>query len=189
MTSGTAVGVGALLPCVNLPAECMTTPRHGRGPQEDQCSPLSHARSVPRTCARRSLFTLGIIALFRLGSHLPTPVVSFRAVQECLRAGQARAGPTTRAASSTRQPLQRRRAAAAVDLRARHHAVHHRDDHRAAAARRHPALRDPQPGGPGRPGEADAVHALPHDRRSPCSSRRRSSPSPAARPALRHRGV
>ncbi|MGE9807504.1 MULTISPECIES: preprotein translocase subunit SecY [unclassified Janibacter] len=32
------------------------------------------------------LFTLGIIALFRLGSHIPTPGISYTAVQKCIEA-------------------------------------------------------------------------------------------------------
>ncbi len=34
---------------------------------------------------KKLLFTLGIIVLFRLGSHVPTPGVSYGAVQECLK--------------------------------------------------------------------------------------------------------
>jgi preprotein translocase subunit SecY len=34
---------------------------------------------------RKLLFTLGIITLFRLGSHIPTPGVSYNAVQACLK--------------------------------------------------------------------------------------------------------
>jgi len=34
---------------------------------------------------RKLLFTLGIIAIFRLGSHVPVPGVSYTAVQECIK--------------------------------------------------------------------------------------------------------
>ena len=34
---------------------------------------------------RKLLFTLGIILIFRLGSHVPVPGVSYAAVQACLR--------------------------------------------------------------------------------------------------------
>ena len=37
---------------------------------------------------KKILFTLGIMALFRLGSALPTPGVDYSAVQECLRTQQ-----------------------------------------------------------------------------------------------------
>ncbi len=38
---------------------------------------------------KKLLFTLGIIALFRLGSHVPTPGVSYSLVQNCLDASRA----------------------------------------------------------------------------------------------------
>ena len=41
---------------------------------------------------KKLLFTLGIIALFRLGSHVPTPGISYPLVQDCLKAGQAAGG-------------------------------------------------------------------------------------------------
>ena len=41
---------------------------------------------------KKLLFTLGIIALFRLGSHVPTPGISYTLVQDCLKAGQAAGG-------------------------------------------------------------------------------------------------
>src|SRR6187200_2562623 len=41
---------------------------------------------------KKLLFTLGIIALFRLGSHVPTPGISYPLVQDCLAAGQAAGG-------------------------------------------------------------------------------------------------
>jgi preprotein translocase subunit SecY len=41
---------------------------------------------------QKLLFTLGIIALFRLGSHVPTPGISYTLVQQCLKAGQAAGG-------------------------------------------------------------------------------------------------
>ena len=34
---------------------------------------------------RKLLFTLGIIVIFRLGSHVPTPGVSYPLVQQCIR--------------------------------------------------------------------------------------------------------
>ncbi len=41
---------------------------------------------------KKLLFTLGIIVLFRLGSHVPTPGISYTLVQQCLQAGKARGG-------------------------------------------------------------------------------------------------
>ena len=40
---------------------------------------------------KKLLFTLGIIVLFRLGSHVPTPGISYTLVQNCLEAGKAQA--------------------------------------------------------------------------------------------------
>ena len=41
---------------------------------------------------KKLLFTLGILALFRLGSHMPTPGVSYGLVQACLEQGQQAGG-------------------------------------------------------------------------------------------------
>ncbi|EWT03042.1 preprotein translocase subunit SecY [Intrasporangium oryzae NRRL B-24470] len=41
---------------------------------------------------QKLLFTLGIIALFRLGSHVPVPGVSYQLVQNCLKATKATGG-------------------------------------------------------------------------------------------------
>ena len=43
----------------------------------------SLGRSVRRTCASKLLFTIGIMAIFRLGSFIPTPGVAYPA---CRRA-------------------------------------------------------------------------------------------------------
>ena len=123
------------------------------------CSPRSLGRSVRPTCARRSSSRWAIMALFRLGSVIPTPGVDYPAIQRCID-NDAR----TTALYSADQPLQRRRAAAAVGVRARDHAVHHGEHHRAAAHRGHPAVRGPQEGGPVRHRQAHPVHPLPHHR-------------------------
>ena len=34
---------------------------------------------------KKLLFTLGIIVLYRLGSHIPTPGVSYTAIQKCMK--------------------------------------------------------------------------------------------------------
>ena len=76
---------------------------------------------------RKFFFTLGIIAVYRLGSRHPGARSSPTDVQPCLDQSQGNqhllAG----------QPVQRWRAAPAVGLRARHHAVHHGEHHHAAA--------------------------------------------------------
>ena len=41
---------------------------------------------------RKLLFTLGIMALFRLGSHVPVPGVSYKAVQACLKQADTSTG-------------------------------------------------------------------------------------------------
>ena len=41
---------------------------------------------------KKLLFTLGIIVLFRLGSHVPTPGISYGLVQNCLQASKGRSG-------------------------------------------------------------------------------------------------
>ena len=41
---------------------------------------------------RKLLFTLGIIVLFRLGSHVPTPNVNYTAVQDCIAGARQDAG-------------------------------------------------------------------------------------------------
>ena len=41
---------------------------------------------------KKLLFTIGILALFRLGSHMPTPGVSYGLVQACLANGQKAGG-------------------------------------------------------------------------------------------------
>jgi len=41
---------------------------------------------------KKLLFTLGIIVLFRLGSHVPTPGISYSLVQSCLEASKGKSG-------------------------------------------------------------------------------------------------
>ena len=119
---------------------------------------------------KKLLFTLAIIALFRLGSIVPTPGIDYKAVhaalhrepeQQHLRPGQ---------------PVQRRRAAPAVRVRARDHALHHELDHHPAAGRRHPAPRaaEGRRASPGRPSSRSTPATSPSRSRScspPASSR------------------
>ena len=74
--------------------------------------------------------------------------------------GQRRRGRTDLLAD---QPVLRRRAAEAHRVCGGRDAVHHRQHHRAAAHRGHPAFRGAAQGGPVRPGQDDAVHALSGD--------------------------
>ena len=41
---------------------------------------------------RKLLFTLAIIVIFRLGSHVPVPGVSYTAVQDCIKNADTTAG-------------------------------------------------------------------------------------------------
>ncbi len=72
---------------------------------------------------RKLLFTLAIIGIYRLGSVVPGPGVSYVAIQGCLN--DVRDNEPVRPG----EPVQRRRAAAADHLRARDHALHHELDH------------------------------------------------------------
>ena len=96
--------------CPHRPA---TTPLHGAGG-----SVLSAFASAFRTpdLRKKLLFTLAMIAVYRLGSNVPTPNVSTANINACLE--QASAGASARPLLAG-QPVQRRRAAAAVGVRAR----------------------------------------------------------------------
>ena len=41
---------------------------------------------------RKLLFTLGIITLYRLGTHVPTPGVSYSLVQQCVAGADTSSG-------------------------------------------------------------------------------------------------
>ena len=118
---------------------------------------------------KKLLFTLGIIVLYRLGAHIPVPGVELRERPDLCGPGQQGQQQPLRPG----QHVQRWRTAADHDLRARHHAVHHGEHHPAAADRGDSATGGPQEGGPVRPGEDHAVHALSDGRA------RRSSRAPA----------
>ena len=75
---------------------------------------------------RRVLFTLGILAVYRLGAHITTPGVNVAALEKFLQQpGRLLAG----AGGS----VQRRQPAAADGVCAGHHAVHHGVDYLPAA--------------------------------------------------------
>lgn len=66
--------------------------RYERDPQEDPVlAAFVRAFRTP-DLRKKLLFTLGIIVLFRLGSHVPTPGISYSLVQQCLQAGKAQGG-------------------------------------------------------------------------------------------------
>ena len=84
---------------------------------------------------RKLLFTLFIMAAFRLGSFIPTPGVDSQAVQRCM-AQESQASLLDLVNLFSGGALLQ-----AVDLRAGHHALHHRVDHHPASEGRHPAFR------------------------------------------------
>ena len=52
--------------------------------QEDHCSARSCRRSRRPTCRNKILFTLGIIAIYRLGAAVPSPGVSYSTIDQCI---------------------------------------------------------------------------------------------------------
>ena len=127
---------------------------------------------------KKMLFTLGIIALFRLGSVRPDPGCALpRTISTLYHPGQA--GDAGNVYGLV-QPVLRRRAAAAVGLRARHHAVHHREHHPAAARRGHPALRALKKEGQAGTDQDHPVHPVPDHRLGDPAVDRPSSRWPGA---------
>ena len=104
------------------------------------------------------LFTLFIIALYRLGSNVTGP-------GHRLRRGPGPAAPgRERRRARLPEPVLRRRADPDGGLRPRDHAVHHQLDHHAAAGGGHPPHRAVAEAGCGRPEEDHPVDPV-HDRR------------------------
>ena len=85
---------------------------------------LQEIFSIPEL-KRRVLFTLGLLVVYRIGSHITTPGVDATRPDGVLRAP---AGNDPRPV----RPLRGRQPREGDDLRARHHAVHQRVDHPAA---------------------------------------------------------
>ncbi len=75
---------------------------------------------------RRILFTLGLLAVYRLGGHIPTPGVNADKLQQFFEQNK---GTFLR----FRRPVLRRPAAPPHDFRPRNHAVYHGIDHSAAS--------------------------------------------------------
>ena len=168
---GPAVCATAVSPVVGPPAPGVST---------GGCRVLSAFRSALTTpdLRKKILFTLGMVAVYRLGAAIPSPGVSYPNVQECIR--QVEGGENSERLLAD-QPVLRRCAAAAVDLRAGHHALHHGQHHRPAADGGHPALRAAEEGRPVRSGQADPVHPVPDDRAGdPAVHRHRGAGRPRA---------
>ena len=128
---------------------------------------LSRLRNMFRVPDLRNkiLFTILIIAVYRVGAHLPVPYVDFSAIKQLQdQREQQRRGRLPR-------PVLRRRDHQRRDLLPRDHAVHHGVDHHAAARRRDPEARAVAARGPGRAEEDHAVDPLRHHRPRARSSR------------------
>ena len=105
---------------------------------------------------KRILFTLAMLAVYRLGAFLPTPGINTDVLSAALPAESG-------LGAGHHRPVQRRQFPPADHLRAGHHALHHRLDHPAAddgglALPR--ALAERRRAGPA---QDHAVHALPDD--------------------------
>ena len=140
---------------------------------------LSAFRSALTTpdLRKKILFTLGMVAVYRLGAAHP---VARRVLPERPGVHRAGRGRRERERLLADQPVLRRRAAAAVGLRAGHHALHHGEHHRPAADGGHPAVRAAEEGRAVGSEQADPVHPLPHDRAGRSCSPPASSRSPTA---------
>ena len=73
---------------------------------------------------KRLLFTLALLAVYRLGGHIPTPGIDTNRLEEFFR---AEPGHAVRLSG----PVQRRQLPPADHFRAGHHALHHVVDHSA----------------------------------------------------------
>jgi hypothetical protein len=77
---------------------------------------------------KRVLFTLGLLAVYRLGAFIPTPGINADALMQYFNANSG-------SALGLADLFYRRKPAQVHHLRARHHALHHRVDHLPAAHR------------------------------------------------------
>ena len=98
---------------------------------------LSRLRNMFRVPDLRNkiLFTILIVAVYRLGAHIPVPYVDFSAIKELQDSREHRRR------RRVPRPVLRRRDHERRDLLPRDHAVHHGVDHHAAARRRDPEAR------------------------------------------------
>ena len=105
----------------------------------------------------RVLFTLALLAVYRIGAHIPIPGIN-TAVLDQLFNQAARLG------SGHFRSVQRRQFPPHDDFRAGHHAVHHLVHHPAVDDRGVPVPRAAAKGRRARPAQDYAVHALSDDR-------------------------
>ena len=164
--------VGVLSSAARIGPSPRTSRRHRAGQRRRiSCSPRSPGRSGRRTCARSCCSPWRIMAIFRLGSFIPTPGVDYR---------------PSRPACPDRQ--QQRRCYGLVNLfsggallQLSVFALGIMPYITASIivqllTRGHPAVRGAQEGGPGRHGQAHAVHPLPDGRPGGPAVDRPSSP-------------
>ena len=111
------------------------------------------------------LFTLVIIALYRIGAYVPAPGLDLDAVAELKRQADPAAASS---ASSSCSPAAR---SPTSPLRARDHAVHHQLDHHADPHGGDPQARAVAADRGGRPEEDHPVDPLPRRSPSPSCSR------------------
>ena len=152
------------------PHQPLTGSTSGRPePHEEpaRCSPACRTSSRSRTSGTRSCSRSLMIALYRLGAHLPVPGIDFGALK------QLQDQRRDRAASSASSQLFSGGALTNVrDLRPRDHAVHHGVDHHADPRRGDPQARAVAEAGRGRPAEDHPVDPLRHHRhRAPAVDR------------------
>ena len=153
---------GTRSPTGRLTLPHVPTSTGGRSPM----SGLSRLRNMFRVPDLRNkiLFTIFIIAVYRLGSHIPVPYVDFDAIKELQ--DQANNGGVV----GFLDLFSGGAITNVADLLPRDHAVHHGVDHHAAARRRDPEARAVAERGPDRAEEDHAVDPLPHRRpRARCS--------------------
>ena len=106
---------------------------------------------------KRVLFTLGMLVVYRIGGHIPTPGINTAALAQLVEQARGTMFGLYNMFSG-QQPV------ADDDLRARHHAVHQRIDHPAAADGCVAVPRAHLEGRRARPPQDHPVHALRNDR-------------------------
>ena len=94
---------------------------------------------------KKLLFTLGIIVVYRVGTHVPIPGVDYTAVQQCVDEASGNQGLFGLVNMFSGGALLQ-----ITIFALGHHAVHHGEHHPAAVDRRDPASGSPEEGGAGR---------------------------------------
>ena len=128
---------------------------------------LSSVRNIFRVPDLRNkiLFTLFMLALYRMGAYVPVPGIDLDAVEELQAPGRER-----RWRAGLPPAVLRRRAHPVRHLRPRDHAVHHGVDHHADPHGGDPEARGVAAAGRGGAAQDHPVDPLPHDRhRARCS--------------------